>query len=505
MRISRPLWHLIMAGTVLSACSVPPTRTVSLGVFEETADIGGPGITGSATWDPSTDRYTVAGSGENMWFDRDGFRFVWRRVSGDFVIRTRVAFAGEGGHEHRKAGLMARATLDTSAAYVDAVVHAGDGLAALQYRLARGAETSEIRSMVASPDVIELRRSGGTFTTSFARFGRPPETTTVEHPSLPDELFVGLLVCSHDSTRLETAVFSQVRIVRPAPTDFQPYRDYLGSRLEILDTRTGDREIVHTDPGSIQAPNWTPDGSALLFNRSGLLYRFDLASGDTTRIETGFATNNNNDHVLTLDGTMLGISHHVAEESNTSIIFTLPATGGEPRRVTGLGPSYLHGWSPDNRFLVYTALRGDDYDIWRIAAEGGVETRLTDSPGLDDGPEYTPDGSWIWFNSVRSGTMQLWRMRPDGSGAEQMTDDDYNNWFPHVSPDGSQIAYLSFTPDVPPGDHPFYRHVTLRVMPASGGSSRVVAYVYGGQGTMNVPSWAPDSRRLAFVSNTGSW
>jgi TolB protein len=184
-------------------------------------------------------------------------------------------------------------------------------------------------------------------------------------------------------------------------------------------------------------------------------------------------------------------------------VYTVPVGGGTPRRVTPLGPSYLHGWSPDGRFLLYTGQRDGEFDIYRIPAEGGEEVRLTTTRGLDDGSEYSPDGRWIYFNSVRSGTMQIWRMRPDGSAPEQVTDDGFNNWFPHVSPDGRWIVYLSYMPDVAPSDHPWYKHVYLRLMPAAGGPSRVIAYVYGGQGTINVPSWSPDSRRVAFVSNTG--
>ncbi len=199
---------------------------------------------------------------------------------------------------------------------------------------------------------------------------------------------------------------------------------------------------------------------------------------------------------------MLAISNHAVEDSGASIVYTVPATGGTPKRITAKGPSYLHGWSPDGRWLVYVGERNDEFDIYKISVNGGEETRLTTTKGLDDGPEYTPDGQWIYFNSVRSGSMQIWRMHPDGSGPEQITNDGFHNWFPHISPDGKWIVFISFGPDVAADDHPFYKHVLLRLMPIAGGPARVIAYVYGGQGTINVPSWSPDGKRLAFVSNT---
>jgi TolB protein len=180
----------------------------------------------------------------------------------------------------------------------------------------------------------------------------------------------------------------------------------------------------------------------------------------------------------------------------------MPAKGGTPRRVTARSPSYLHGWSPDGKFLVYTGERGGEFDIYKISVGGGEEVRLTDAEGLDDGPEYSPDGRFIYFNSTRTGRMQLWRMRADGTGQEQLTDDEFNNWFPHPSPDGRWLVFLSFGQDVRPEEHPFYKHVYVRLMPAGGGRPRVLAYVYGGQGTINVPSWSPDGKRFAFVSNT---
>jgi len=127
---------------------------------------------------------------------------------------------------------------------------------------------------------------------------------------------------------------------------------------------------------------------------------------------------------------------------------------------------------------------------------------LTDTPGLDDGSEYTPDGQYIYFNSNRTGTMQLWRMKPDGSAQEQVTFDAFNDWFPHISPDDRLIVFLSYLPEIDSGDHPFYKQVYLRMMPIEGGEPSIIAYVYGGQGTINVPSWSPDSKQIAFISNT---
>ena len=218
-------------------------------------------------------------------------------------------------------------------------------------------------------------------------------------------------------------------------------------------------------------------------------------------IESGFANRNNHVHVISFDGKQMAISHHAEEDGGASVIYTLPAEGGDPVRVTALSPSYLHGWSPDDRYLVYTAEREGSYNIYRIPSSGGEEEQLTHTPTLDDGPEYSPDGQYIYFNSCRTGTMQIWRMKADGSEQEQLTFDDYNDWFPHVSPDGKQIVFISYMPDVPADSHPYYKQVYLRIMSADDPQPRVLARLYGGQGSINVPSWSPDSKKLAFVSN----
>jgi TolB protein len=476
----------------------------TLGIFEGQTEIGGGKGLGSTAYEPRRQTYLIAGSGQNMWNDRDDFHFVWKRMTGNFILSTRARFIGAGVDEHRKIGWTIRPSLETNSAHVTAALH-GDGLMSLQFRRTTGAITEEAKSRVSLPDsdaVIQLERRDGVYIMSVARFGDTLVTQELAGVPLPDTVYIGLFVCAHNDTVVERATFSNVRITTPAKRGLVPYRDYLGSNLEILDVATGNATIVHQYRGSFQAPEWTRDGKALIYAQEGRLYRFDLLSRSAAVINTGFATRNNNDHVLSFDGRMLGISHHAVEESGASIIYTVPATGGTPKRVTAKGPSYLHGWSPDGRWLVYTGIRGKELDVYKIPVTGGDEIRLTSAPGLDDGPEFTPDGRYIYFNSSRSGRMQIWRMRPDGSGQQQITNDGFNNWFPHISPDGKWMAYIAFPADVAPDDHPFYKHVLLRLMPVGGGPARVIAYVYGGQGTINVPSWSPDGTRLAFVSNS---
>jgi len=271
------------------------------------------------------------------------------------------------------------------------------------------------------------------------------------------------------------------------------------SFLETVDVRSGERVRLAEFDHLIEAPNWTRDGKRLIYNSLGLLYAFDLATNESRVIYTGFANRCNNDHVLSPDNSRVAVSHHTYEDGK-SRIYVLPLQGGHPTLVTPLAPSYLHGWSPDGATLAYCAERGGEYDIYTIPANGGVETRLTDAPGLNDGPEYSPDGRHIWFNSVRTGLMQVWRMNADGTEQTQMTFDESNNWFPHVSPDGRQVAYLTYRKDdVAPGDHPANKNVEIRLMPSAGGEFRTLVSLFGGQGTLNVNSWSPDSTKLAFV------
>lgn len=275
------------------------------------------------------------------------------------------------------------------------------------------------------------------------------------------------------------------------------------SILEIIDVNDGNRTIVKEFPYLIEAPNWTMDGKWLIFNSEGKLFRIaaDAPSEEAQEIYTGFATNCNNDHVLSFDGESIAISHGTAED-HASRIYTLPIEGGDPTLITPIAPSYLHGWSPDKKMLAYCAGRKGNMDIYVIPAIGGKEIRLTDAEGLDDGPEYSPCGEYIWFNSVRSGLMQVWRMKADGSQQTQMTFDEHlNAWFPHISPDGTTVCYIAYYKgDLEPGEHLANKNVELRLMSTEGGETSTLLKLFGGQGTINVNSWAPDSKRLAFVS-----
>jgi TolB protein len=485
------------------AMSINPTfaNENNLGEFEASEDIGKVKHPGSVQYDSDRQTFAIQGSGTNMWFDRDEFHYLYKKIHGNFIVRAQMEFIGEGVDPHRKMGWIVRNTFDTDSPHVNASIH-GDGLTSLQYRKSIGGETEEVKSDANAPVIVQLERQGNTFIMSTAKYGEPFESVEVENLSLNHEAYVGLYVCSHNPDVSEKAIFNNVRIIIPAPDDFQPYKDYIGSHLEVMDVFTGQRKVLYTDPSSIQAPNWTLDGKSLIYNREGLLYSFDLTTKQPTQINTGFATRNNNDHVLSSDRKSLGISDHTEDSDNESIIYTMPVNGGTPKRVTQNAPSYLHGWSPDSQYLVYTGGRNNQYDIYKIPVTGGDEIQLTNTKGLDDGSEYSPDGNFIYFNSDRTGTMQLWRMKPDGSEPTQITFDEYQDWFPHISPDGKWIVYLSYPEEIASNDHPFYKQVYLRLLPISGGKPKVIAYIYGGQGTINVPSWSPDSTKVAFISNT---
>ena len=279
-------------------------------------------------------------------------------------------------------------------------------------------------------------------------------------------------------------------------------RDNTSSTLCVIDSISGEvRELCHFD-GVIEAPNWyQQDADALFYNSEGHIYRYSISRGESVLLDTGTCNDCNNDHVLSADGRQIAVSH--SDGPWMSRVYILPIEGGTPRKVTENYPSFLHGWSPDGKELVYCAFRrsGEEtkVNVYGISAEGGEEYPLTQE-GFNDGPEFSPDGRHILFISTRSGLMQNWRMNRDGSDPVQLTFSERNNWFGHYSPDGRHIAYISYSKEgLDPNQHLPNMQVELHVMDADGSNDRLLLRLFGGQGTVNVNSWSPDNRHFAFV------
>ena len=479
-----------------------------VGIFEAAVDVGNPKKAGTTIFHDQDQVYTIKGGGYNIWFGRDEFHFPHLKLSGDFILTANFSLVGDGVDAHRKIGWMIRESLEEDAAHISATLH-GDGLTVLQWRLLKGAHMRDPQDEIFAPkshyQILQLERSGKQIIMRAAMIGEPlQEIGAQQMPDLPDEILAGLFVCAHNEEVIEEGRAWNVRIDQTVPDDYNPNQQgFLKSRLETMNVFDGKRKVIHTYDSRFEAPNWMPNGEKLLFNQEGSLYTIDLDGQNMTKLNTGFADRNNNDHGISFNGKLLAISHHrEGLPGGGSTVYVLPLEGGEPQQVTENTPSYWHGWAPNNREVVYVANReGDHYDIYKKSIKGGEEIKLTDMTASHaDGPEYSPDGKYIYYNASPTGTMQIWRMKPDGSQQEQVTFDQYNDWFPHISPDGKWIAFISFPVHIDPKSHPTYKRVMLRLMPAAGGVPRTIAYLYGGQGTINVPSWSPDSKHIAFVS-----
>jgi Tol biopolymer transport system component len=269
--------------------------------------------------------------------------------------------------------------------------------------------------------------------------------------------------------------------------------------LTVMDADGKNEHVILETDRHFEAPNWSPDGTYLLLNAGGKIWKVPASGGEPAMVDTGEVSRINNDHGISPDGKFFAIS--------AGDIYIVPSTGGTPRQVTNAKPSYFHGWSPDGKTLAFCANRDNNFDLYAIPFDGGTERRLTSHAGYDDGPDYSRDGKWIYFNSDRSGSWDIWRIPAEGAGendvrAERVTSDEMEDWFPHPSPDGKWMVFLSF----PKGTkgHPPNQHVMLRRMPMPGVKLRpakieVLKELFGGQGTMNVNSWSPDSKRFAFI------
>jgi hypothetical protein len=503
----RPITHL----SLTFICLIPLCRPAaaraadapSPGIFESRQDIGAVLHPGAAQFDPATKTYTISGSGDNMWAAADAFQFVWKKATGDLSLAADIAFVGTGTEAHRKACLMIRQTLDADAVYVDIAVH-GDGLTSLQFRDTKGAATHEVQSNVSAPKRFRIDKRGKYITMFIAAAGEDLHFSgAAERLTFEEPFYIGLGVCSHNASVTETATFSNVELTSPLPAAGPRPRLY--STLETQTISSTDRRVTYVSTTRFEAPNWLKDNTTLIYNSGGRIYRIPAAGGKPEPIDTGFATGCNNDHAVSFDGTMLAISDG-SQGRRQSLIYTLPITGGTPKLITPTGPSYFHGWSPDGKTLAFCGQRDNEFDIYTVPAAGGPETRLTTAKGLDDGPEFSPDGKYIYFNSERAidspdasrAPMQIWRMKADGSEQEAVTSDSFNNWFAHLSPNGQSMVFISFEKEV--SGHPENKDVTLRMMSLTNKRITVLGKFFGGQGTLNVPCWSPDGRRIAFVT-----
>ena len=490
-----------IAGSCIAAAQ---TASKSLGIFENHSDVGSVTPPGTATFDAATGVYTIHSAGGDLWANVDEFHFVWKKVSGDVSLtaNVKVADGSASSHPHRKALLMFRQTFDSDALTAVAAIH-GSAETALQYRRAKGEMMQTILFNIGSPERMRLEKRGDTITLFLSMHGEPlHQVGASAKVHFNGTFYAGLGMCARKQGTAEVATFAHVEL-QPLNAAAAPAAMELYSTLHTMsvDPNVPLDIVIQTGKGHMEAPNWSRDGKSLIFNRAGKLWSVPAAEGEgkfgeMRQIDIGNASDCTGSHGLSADGKWLAMTCSTPDQPGRRI-YMVPATGGAPRMVTANPDSYFHSWSPDGKTLLFTRPSHGALNIYAFAADGGAETALTSGTGVSDDPDYSSDGKWIYFNSDRAGGMQIWRMRPDGSVPEQVTFDERRNWTPHPSPDGKSILILSYDKAV--AGHDANKDVTLRILDTSG-KIRDLVQMVGGAGSDNVPNWAPDGSRVAYVS-----
>ncbi|HEX7980101.1 MAG TPA: hypothetical protein VF461_15940 [Gemmatimonadaceae bacterium] len=519
MRLQTPHPLLILAFAALLPPAAAPAWAQKgapspLGIFRGESDVGRPSVLGGGAlrYDPRSRTYVVTGGGANMWGTADHFHYVWIRLAGDVALEANVRFTGTAPaagapDPHRKACLVIRQSLDADSPYADAALH-GDGLTSLQWRDAKGAVTHEVQSSALSPERLRIERRGDYVTMSVATRGGPfiPAGGAAKVP-LAGDFYIGIAVSAHDTTRLETATFSNVALTRLAPLAAGGATTVV-STVETISLRSKDRRaaVVVTQPGPIGEAFWYPDTARMVYFRGALdrLFRVKvdypgqpsnagrLATPHPVKFVAGCAT-----CTVADTGRRWSIAEGPAgaDGVRSSTLMVSRAAGGPSNGALMPVLSSLARWSPDGAALAYADDR--DGQLYVVRATSREPIRLT-TRGRNAHPEFSPDGQWIYFDSDRSGSRQLWRMRLDGGAPEQLTTGQIESAQPHVSPDGRSVAFLSFESGAPSARG--LREARLRVLSLASGAVEELAQLLGGEGTLDAYPWAPNGQYLAFVS-----
>ena len=471
----------------------------ALGIFEGQSDVGRVVPAGALKYSSVADTYTVTAAGTNIWSTEDGFHFVWKKLSGDLSLTADVDFPSKAGEHsaNRKAVLMVRQTLDKDSAYADVAVH-GAGMTALQYRRAQGVNTQDIELNIDLPKRVRLEKRGDVFTMFVSNHGEPLHQVGASIKlHLDGPFYAGIGLSSHNPAVIEKVVFSNVELKQLAPSA-TPARLALYSTLQTISVDDSARRatVLLSERGHSMAPNWSRDGKTIVFTRDGRIDTIPATGGTAQPLDVGNLTSCSGSHGSSPDGKWFALSCATPDRADRRV-FIVPAGGGAPRQLTE-NTGYFHSWSPDGKTILYTRGTKAGLTIYAISVVGGPETPLSRGTGVDDDPDYSPDGKYIYFNSDRWGGNQLARMRPDGSQVEQVTFDEFKNWTPHPSPDGKSIVFLSYDPSVT--THAANKDIALRILSLADGKVRTLVNLVGGDGTMNVANWSPDSKNITFVS-----
>lgn len=490
-----PLLCVSLNATLLAA----QPASNSLGVFDGQSDVGRVVPAGTLKYSPAAQAYTVTSAGANIWSAEDGFHFVWKKLSGDLALTADIDFPSKTGEHspNRKAVLMVRQTLDNNSAYADVAVHGG-GLTALQYRRATGAGTQDIELNIGIPKRVRLEKRGDVFTMFVSNHGEQLHQMGASIKlHIDGPFYAGIGLSAHNAAVTEKAVFSNVELKQLEPSA-TPAKLALYSTLQTISVDDNARRatVLLSERGHSMAPNWSRDGKTIVFTRDGRIDTIPATGGTAQPLEVGNLTSCSGSHGFSPDGKWFALSCATPDRADRRV-FIIPASGGTPRQVTQ-NTGYFHSWSPDGKTILYTRGTKAGLTIYAISVDGGPEVQLSSGTGVDDDPDYSPDGKYIYFNSDRWGGNQIARMLPDGSHVEQVTFDEFKNWTPHPSPDGKSIVFLSYEPSVT--THAANKDIALRILSLADGKIRTLVNLVGGDGTMNVANWSPDSKSLVFVS-----